>query len=245
VERGCQAGIDKGPDAAEVRAGAVVHARLGQPGLIAAALQPRDQLGPVGRHVQAGARARVAVAVSGIAVAIPRIAVAVPGLGARLVGAAAIVGAGGCDCASQCESGEGDRSAKHGPTTAPPGCGYSCSVSERTEPIADGAWMLALDTPTLPPATATNTLILGGDRLLIVEPATPHPRERARVGERSAALRAEGRALAGVIVTHHHVDHVGYAEARRDAHDIPIHAHPQTASRLEFAVDREIDDGWT
>ena len=28
--------------------------------------------------------------------------------------------------------------------------------------------MLALDTPTLPPATATNTLILGGDRLLIV-----------------------------------------------------------------------------
>src|SRR5690606_35238645 len=35
------------------------------------------------------------------------------------------------------------------------------------------------------------------------------------------------------------------AEALRDAHGIPIHAHPQTASRLEFAVDREIDDGWT
>ena len=111
--------------------------------------------------------------------------------------------------------------------------------------IADGAWLLALDTPTLPPATATNTVILGGDRLLIVEPATPHAREQAKLDALLAALRAEGRTLAGVLVTHHHVDHIGYATALRDAHGIPIFAHAQTASRLDFAIDHAIDDGWT
>lgn len=105
--------------------------------------------------------------------------------------------------------------------------------------------MLALDTPTLPPATATNTLILGGDRLLIVEPATPHAREQAKLDALLSALRAEGRTLAGVLVTHHHVDHIGYAQALRDAHGIPIYAHPQTASRLDFAIDHAIEDGWT
>jgi glyoxylase-like metal-dependent hydrolase (beta-lactamase superfamily II) len=111
--------------------------------------------------------------------------------------------------------------------------------------IAEGAWMLALDTPTLPPATATNTLILGGDRLLIVEPATPHAREQAKLDALLSALRAEGRTLAGVLVTHHHVDHIGYAQALRDAHGIPIYAHPQTASRLDFEIDHAIEDGWT
>lgn len=111
--------------------------------------------------------------------------------------------------------------------------------------VAEGTWLLALDTPTLPPATATNTLIVGGDRLLIVEPATPHARERAKLDALLAGLQAEGRTLAGVLVTHHHADHTGYAEALREAHGIPIYAHPQTASRLEFSIDQPIDDGWT
>lgn len=111
--------------------------------------------------------------------------------------------------------------------------------------LAEGAWVLALDTPTLPPATTTNTLIVGGDRLLIIEPATPHAREQARLDSLLATLRAEGRELAGVLVTHHHVDHVGYAEGLRDAHGIPIYAHAQTASRVDFAVDHELEEDWT
>jgi ribonuclease/clavin/mitogillin len=110
---------------------------------------------------------------------------------------------------------------------------------------AEGAWVLALDTPTLPPATATNTLVVGGDRLLIIEPATPHAREQARLDALLAELQAEGRVLAGVIVTHHHADHVGYATALRAAHDIPIFAHPETAARLEFPIDEHIDEGWS
>lgn len=111
--------------------------------------------------------------------------------------------------------------------------------------IAAGAWVLALDTPTLPPATATNTLIVGGDRLLIIEPATPHPREQARLDALLAELTAEGRTVAGILVTHHHVDHIGYAPALREAHEVPIFAHPETARRLDFEVDEHIDEGWT
>ncbi len=111
--------------------------------------------------------------------------------------------------------------------------------------IAEGAWMLALDTPTLPPATATNTLILGGDRLLIIEPATPHAREQARLDALLRRLRAEGHELAGVVLTHHHPDHIGYAEALRATHAIPIYAHAETARRVNFAIDVEIADGWT
>ncbi|KIG14718.1 Metallo-beta-lactamase family protein [Enhygromyxa salina] len=114
-----------------------------------------------------------------------------------------------------------------------------------TAGIAEGAWVLNLDTPTLPPATATNTLIVGGDRLLIIEPATPHAREQARLDALIASLLADGRALAGIVVTHHHVDHIGYAPALRDRHEIPIFAHPQTASRLDFPIDTHIDEGWT
>lgn len=127
------------------------------------------------------------------------------------------------------------------------GSGYHARVTPSSEQprIAEGAWVLALDTPTLPPATATNTLILGGDRLLIVEPATPHPRERARLDALLASLQAEGRVLAAVLVTHHHVDHVGYAEGLREAHGIPIYAHRETASRVNFAIDQELADGWT
>jgi len=127
-----------------------------------------------------------------------------------------------------------------------PRSSYHRGVTTSIEPrIADGVWVLALDTPTLAPATATNTLIVGGDRLLIVEPATPHARERARLDALLASLRAEGRELAGVLVTHHHVDHIGYAEGLREAHGIPIYAHAQTASRVDFAIDHEIDEGWT
>ena len=117
---------------------------------------------------------------------------------------------------------------------------YSRCVADAVRP-AEGAWVLALDTPTLAPATATNTLVVGGDRLMIIEPATPHAREQARLDALLAELQAEGRTLAGVIVTHHHADHIGYATALRDAHDIPIFAHPETAARLEFSIDEAID----
>lgn len=111
--------------------------------------------------------------------------------------------------------------------------------------IAPGAWVLALDTPTLPPATATNTLILGEEQLVIVEPATPHAREQARLDALLGELLAEGRSLAGILITHHHPDHIDYAPTLRDRHEVPVFAHRETAKRLPFSVDELVDPGWT
>lgn len=119
-------------------------------------------------------------------------------------------------------------------------------MNDVNEPkLAEGAWSLALRTPTLPPATHTNTVVFGGDRLLIVEPATPHPSEQARLAALLAELQAEGREVVGIVLTHHHADHIGHAEGLRDRLSVPILAHPLTAARLGFTVDQHVDEGWS
>ena len=111
--------------------------------------------------------------------------------------------------------------------------------------IAPGAWRLALETPTLPPATATNTLVLGHDRLVVIEPATPHAGEQARLDALLDELLGEGRELAAILLTHHHADHVAYAPLLRARHGAPIITHAQTAARLDFPVDETFERGWS
>lgn len=104
-------------------------------------------------------------------------------------------------------------------------------------------WVLPLRTPTLPPATSTNTLVVAGERVIVIEPATPHDDEREVLDDVLAELAADGRALAAILITHHHVDHVGYANELRDRHGVPIVAHPATAARVGFPIDRTVDHG--
>lgn len=110
-------------------------------------------------------------------------------------------------------------------------------------PVSEGVWVLALTTPTLPPASATNTVVFAGDRMLVVEPATPHASEQARLNDFLARRRAEGRELAGLCITHHHADHIGYAARLSDRYGAPIFAHEQTAARVDFPVEA-IDEDW-
>jgi glyoxylase-like metal-dependent hydrolase (beta-lactamase superfamily II) len=94
--------------------------------------------------------------------------------------------------------------------------------------------VLPLRSPTLPPATHTNCWRLGGPEGIHVDPAPPWPEERADlVGARPQA----------VLLTHHHQDHIGAAEFLREQSGAPIWAHPRTAERLPFAVDRLLDEG--
>jgi endoribonuclease LACTB2 len=104
-------------------------------------------------------------------------------------------------------------------------------------------WLVPLRTPTLPPATATNTLVVGSDRLVIIEPATPHADEQRLLDTLLARLLAEGRRIEAVAVTHHHRDHVGCVETLRDRWGVPVWAHAETAKRVDFTVDRELIDG--
>ncbi|MFM2161730.1 MAG: hypothetical protein RLZZ383_1242 [Pseudomonadota bacterium] len=106
--------------------------------------------------------------------------------------------------------------------------------------VAPGVAVLGLRTPTLPPATHTNAVILGRHATTVVDPASPWDDERGRLVQ---ALG--GRDLARIVLTHHHHDHVAGALALADAWEglghrrPPILAHALTAARLEgrLAVD--------
>jgi len=98
-------------------------------------------------------------------------------------------------------------------------------------------------TPTLPPATHTNSYALGGREVLLVEPATPYADEQRAWIEWARSLPSAGRTPVAILATHHHVDHVGGVDVLTRELDLPLWAHAETARRLEAPVARRLEDG--
>lgn len=111
--------------------------------------------------------------------------------------------------------------------------------------VVAGIAVQALRSNTLPPATTTNALLLGAADFYIVDPATPFTDEQQRFDDVLARLRERGRAPLGIVLTHHHGDHVADVERLRAKLEVPVLAHPQTASLLPFHIDRFLHDGDT
>jgi glyoxylase-like metal-dependent hydrolase (beta-lactamase superfamily II)/8-oxo-dGTP pyrophosphatase MutT (NUDIX family) len=100
-----------------------------------------------------------------------------------------------------------------------------------------GFLLAALRTPTLPPATHTNTWIVpanGG--VAVVDPGAPEATEQQRLFALLDALAAEGRPAREVWLTHVHADHAGGAAAVAARCRIPIRAHALARSRLPEVV---------
>jgi ribonuclease/clavin/mitogillin len=97
---------------------------------------------------------------------------------------------------------------------------------------APGVLLMPLRTPTLPPAATTNCVWIGGGIHYLVDPATHDPAERRRLLE----FLAEQPPLAGLIVTHHHPDHVGSVEPLARELGLPVYAHPLTLTRLPAPI---------
>lgn len=109
--------------------------------------------------------------------------------------------------------------------------------------LEPGIWRASLRTPTLPPAVATNTLIVGTRRLAVIEPATPHRDEQSALDAMLAERTAAGAKVVAVLVTHHHEDHTGYAFELARRLGAPIYAHALTAARVDFPVDVTLAGG--
>jgi endoribonuclease LACTB2 len=120
-------------------------------------------------------------------------------------------------------------------------------MSVRPETVAPGVEVFAARTPTLPPATHTNSYALGERQVLLVEPATPFEDERRAWLGWARGLQSAGRELVGIFVTHHHIDHVGGAGFLARELGLPLWAHQATAERLAGAVQitRRLEEGET
>ncbi len=111
--------------------------------------------------------------------------------------------------------------------------------------FSPGVVLAPLRTPTLPPATTTNCYIVGHERLWVVDPGSPHPEEQERLLVLLGELTHSGAVVEGILLTHHHIDHVGGVNALSQALDLPVRGHPLTLSRLEpgFKPGAPIDEG--
>ncbi len=109
-------------------------------------------------------------------------------------------------------------------------------------PVAPGIRVLALRTPTLPPAAHTNVYLVGPDDgpVAVVDPGSPYPDQQAVLD----AILGE-IPISRVLLTHHHGDHVGGAAALAARWRVPIAAHPGTAKRLagRIVIDELLEDG--
>jgi glyoxylase-like metal-dependent hydrolase (beta-lactamase superfamily II)/8-oxo-dGTP pyrophosphatase MutT (NUDIX family) len=108
--------------------------------------------------------------------------------------------------------------------------------------LCEGVCIVSARSPTLPPATHTNAVLLGSGDALLVDPATPWPDEQERFDRHVQASLGPHR-VAAIVCTHHHIDHVGDVARLKKKLAVPVWAHRETQARVDFAVDRLLDDG--
>ena len=109
--------------------------------------------------------------------------------------------------------------------------------------VAPGVRMAAFRTPTLLPATHTNSFLLDApdsDHVVLVEPA---PHDEAEIDRLVQWAQRSGKPVAAMVVTHHHTDHVGALAQLRERLGTVLWSHPVTAERLGERAARLLADG--
>lgn len=113
--------------------------------------------------------------------------------------------------------------------------------NEQVLPFGPGLTVIPLPTRAMPPAAWTNCVLLGSRSLYIVDPGGP---ELDVLMQEVSTLKATGAELKGVILSHHHPDHIeGYHELGMT--HLPLYCHPLTARLLpeDFPPTTPLEDG--
>ena len=104
-------------------------------------------------------------------------------------------------------------------------------------------YLIPLKTPTLPPATHTNCIIVGDERLVVIDPGSPYDNEQKLLARLLQQMLDDGKIIEAVVITHHHPDHVGGVEAVVELTGCEVWGHPRSVDLVPFAIDRTLDDG--
>jgi glyoxylase-like metal-dependent hydrolase (beta-lactamase superfamily II)/8-oxo-dGTP pyrophosphatase MutT (NUDIX family) len=97
-----------------------------------------------------------------------------------------------------------------------------------------GFFLVALRTPTLPPATHTNAWVVPcGDGVALLDPGAHEAGERTFLAR---ALEGLGVVLREVWLTHAHADHVGAVAEVVRRFAVPVRAHPLAQDRVPVPV---------
>lgn len=108
--------------------------------------------------------------------------------------------------------------------------------------FAPGVQLIPLNTVGLPPSTYTNAFLVGTGPRYLIDPGPIDADEQQRLFD---VLDEQAEPLTAIVLTHHHPDHVGAANACAERYHVPIWAHAHTAERLHdrIVIQRHLQDG--
>lgn len=115
--------------------------------------------------------------------------------------------------------------------------------NEQVLPFAPGLTVIPLRTRAMPPAAWTNSILVGEKSLYIIDPGGP---EIETLLTEVARREASGARVEGVILSHHHPDHIEGYHALQLPH-LPLYCHPFTRPLLprDFPPTTDLQDGQT
>jgi glyoxylase-like metal-dependent hydrolase (beta-lactamase superfamily II)/8-oxo-dGTP pyrophosphatase MutT (NUDIX family) len=98
--------------------------------------------------------------------------------------------------------------------------------------FAPSVRMIPLKTRGLPPSTHTNAYLVGNGPRYLIDPGPDGADEQNRLFRILDDERDAGKPLTAILLTHHHTDHVGAANACSARYHVPIWAQEYTAEKL-------------
>ncbi len=108
--------------------------------------------------------------------------------------------------------------------------------------IRRGITLIPVKSPTIPPATHTNCLIIGEEALYVIDPGAADEAELGHLRRQIDHLVELGGRVEAILLTHSHPDHVCAADQLRQIYGVPILAHPAVAPQVKFKIDRPLND---